>query len=61
MMKNMMNQMMKNNPMFQRAMQMAQGKSQNEIEQIAENLCKQRGIKIEDAKKQFISMFGMNL
>lgn len=61
MMKNMMNQMMKNNPMFQRAMQMAQGKSQNELEQIAENLCKQRGIKIEDAKKQFSSMFGMNL
>lgn len=61
MMKNIMNQMMKNNPMFQRAMQMAQGKSQNEIEQIAENLCKQRGIKIEDAKKQFSSMFGMNL
>lgn len=61
MMKNMMNQMMKNNPMFQRAMQMAQGKSQNELEQIAENLCKQRGIKIEDAKKQFCSMFGMNL
>ena len=61
MMKNIMNQMMKNNPMFQRAMQMAQGKSQNELEQIAENLCKQRGIKIEDAKKQFSSMFGMNL
>lgn len=61
MMKNMMNQMMKNNPMFQRAMQMAQGKSQNELEQIAENLCKQRGIKIEDAKKQFSSIFGMNL
>ena len=61
MMKNMMNQMMKNNPMFQRAIQMAQGKSQNELEQIAENLCKQRGIKIEDAKKQFSSMFGMNL
>lgn len=61
MMKNMMNQMMKNNPMFQRAMQMAQGKSQNELEQIAENLCKQRGIKIEDAKKQFSYIFGMNL
>lgn len=61
MMKNMMNQMMKNNTMFQRAMQMAQGKSKNELEQIAENLCKQRGIKIEDAKKQFSSMFGMNL
>lgn len=61
MMKNMMNQMMKNNPMFQRAMQMSQGKSQNELEQIAENLCKQRGINIEDAKKQFSSMFGMNL
>lgn len=61
MMKSMMHQMMKNNPMFQRAIQMAQGKSQNELEQIAENLCKQRGIKIEDAKKQFSSIFGMNL
>ena len=61
MMKSMMNQMMKNNPMFQRAIQMAQGKSQNELEQIAENLCKQRGIKIEDEKKQFSSIFGMNL
>lgn len=41
------------NPMFQRAKQMAQGKSENELKQIANNLCKQRGININDAYKQF--------
>ena len=40
---------------------MANGKSNNEIRTIAENLCKQRGININDAMKQFQSMFGMNL
>lgn len=60
-MNNMFYNLMKTNPMFQRAMEMSKGKSREEIEQIAENLCKQRGINIEDAKKQFSSMFGMNL
>ena len=41
------------NPMFQRAKQMAQGKSENELKQIANNSCKQRGININDAYKQF--------
>lgn len=41
------------NPMFQRAKQMAQGKSENELKQIANNLCKQRGISLEDAYNQF--------
>lgn len=60
-MKQLTNRMMKNNPLFQRAMQMANGKSNDEIRTIAENLCKQRGININDAMKQFQSMFGMNL
>lgn len=58
---NMMN-MFQNNPLFQRAQQMAQGKSEQEIEQIASNLCKQRGININDAFeqfKQFKSQFGI--
>lgn len=45
--------MFQNNPMFQRAQQMVQGKSEQEIEQIASNLCKQRGININDAFEQF--------
>ena len=48
-----MNQMFGNNPMFQRARQMAEGKNEQEIKQIASNLCKQRGINIDDAFKQF--------
>ena len=60
-MNNMFYNLMKTNPMFKRAMEMSKGKSKEEMEQIAENLCKQRGINIEDAKKQFSSMFGMNL
>lgn len=60
-MKQLTNRMMQNNPLFQRAMQMANGKSNDEIRTIAENLCKQRGININDAMKQFQSMFGMNL
>ena len=60
-MKQLTNRMMQNNPLFQRAMQMANGKSNYEIRTIAENLCKQRGININDAMKQFQSMFGMSL
>lgn len=45
--------MFQNNPLFQRAQQMVQGKSEHEIEQIASNLCKQRGININDAFEQF--------
>lgn len=61
----MINQMFGNNPMFQRAKQMASGKNEQEIKQIAMNLCKQRGIDINEAYKQFqtqmkqmSSMFG---
>lgn len=49
----MLNQMLGNNPMFQRAKQMAEGKNEQELKQIASNLCKQRGIDIDEAYKQF--------
>lgn len=39
-----MNKNFNSNPLFQRAQQMAQGKSEQQLEQTAENLCKQRGI-----------------
>lgn len=57
MIQQMANQMLKNNPLFQRAMQMAQGKSEDELRQIANNLCKQRGIDIDEAYKQFEQQF----
>lgn len=58
MMQRMINQMLRSNPMFQRAQQMAQGKSQDELKQIAKNLCEQRGINIDDAFQQFQQQMG---
>lgn len=53
----MVNQMLRSNPLFQRAMQMAHGKSEEELKQIANNLCKQRGIDLNEAYKQFEQQF----
>jgi hypothetical protein len=49
---------MQNNPLFQRAQQMAAGKSPQELQQIAKNLCQQRGINMDEAYRQFKQMFG---
>lgn len=41
--------------------QLAQGKSEDELKQVAVNLCQQRGININEAYKQFQNfMGGMN-
>lgn len=53
MMQQMINKMLKSNPLFNRAQQMAQGKSEQELKQIASNLCQQRGIDLEQAFNQF--------
>lgn len=58
MMQNMMQQMIRNNPLYKRAEQMAQGKNENELKQVAVNLCKQRGIDINEAYKQFQNFMG---
>lgn len=58
MIQKMARQMIGNNPLFQRAQQMASGKSEEELKQIANNLCKQRGINIEEAYEQFERQFG---
>ena len=49
-----------NDPLFKRAQQMANGKSEQEIKQIASNLCKERGIDMDKAFSQFKTMFGIN-
>lgn len=58
MMSQMMTQQLQNNPLFQRAQQMAQGKSPQELEQVARNLCQQRGIDLDSAMSQFKQMMG---
>lgn len=47
-----------NNPMFQRAMQMTQGKSDDEIKQVINNVCQQRGINVDQALGMFKQQFG---
>ena len=54
----MMQSQLQNNPLFQRAQEMAKGKSPDELKQIAQNLCKQRGIDIDQAMEQFKSQMG---
>ena len=51
-----MQSMLSKNPTFQRAMQMAQGKNPEELQQIAKNLCQQRGIDFNQAINQLESM-----
>lgn len=58
MMSQMMNQQLQNNPLFQRAQEMARGKSTQELEQVARNLCQQRGIDLDSAMNQFKQMMG---
>lgn len=46
-----------NNPLFARAQQMANGKSEDEIKMIAMNICKEKGIDIEQMMQQFQTLF----
>lgn len=51
-----------NNPLYKRAKQMSAGKSEKELEMIANNLCNQMGVDINQAFeqfKQFKKMFGI--
>jgi hypothetical protein len=51
-------QQLQNNPLFQRAQQMAAGRNPQELEQVARNLCQQRGIDYNYAQQMFAQMFG---
>lgn len=48
-----MQQMYGNNPMFQRAVQMLQGKSHEGQMEVLNNICKQRGIDLQQLKNMF--------
>ena len=45
------------NPMFQMAMTMCKGKNPQELKQIAENVCKEKGINLEEAYQAFQQQF----
>ncbi len=49
---------MTSSPLFKRAQEMGQGKSDAEIEKIARNICEQKGIRYDDAVQMFNQMFG---
>ena len=46
------------NPLFKRAQQMADGKTPEQLQQVAQNLCQQKGIDMNQALQQFQSQFG---
>lgn len=48
----MLNQMLQADPRARQAMQMLQGKSARELEQMARNMAKERGVSIEDVMRQ---------
>lgn len=55
----MSNNRVANNPMIQNAMSMAQSGNSKGIEQMARNLCKEKGINPDDVMKQIRSNFGI--
>ena len=55
----MSNNQMMNNPMIKNAMSMAQSGNSKGIEQMARNLCKEKGINPDDVMKQIRSNFGI--
>lgn len=55
----MSNNQVANNPMIKNAMSMAQSGNSKGIEQMARNLCKEKGINPDDVMKQIRSNFGM--
>ncbi len=48
----MINQMARNNPQMAQAAQMISGKSPQQLQQMAMNMCRERGISPEDIIKQ---------
>ena len=47
----------KNNPLAQNAMKMYQNGDTKGLQNMAENMCKERGITVDQAKQQVIGMF----
>lgn len=52
------NNRMINNPMIQNALQMYQRGDMNGINQLAQNLCREKGVDMNEAIRQIKSQFG---
>nr|DAL49288.1 MAG TPA_asm: antitoxin [Caudoviricetes sp.] len=53
----MLTKQMTESPLFKRAQEMAYGKSDEEMKQIARNICAQKGVNFDEALKEFNKMF----
>lgn len=53
------NKQMMNNPMAQNAIKMMQSGDTQGVEQMARNLCKEKGVDADEMMKQMKSKFGM--
>lgn len=49
---------MTSSPLFKRAQEMADGKSSDEIQQIARNICAQKGVNFDEALVEFKKIVG---
>ena len=56
-MQNLMQNNFQNNPLFERAKQMAKGKNDDQLMQTARNLCQQQGVDFDQAFAQFKQYF----
>lgn len=57
----MLNNMLQNNPAARQAMPFIQGKSPQQLEQTARNLCRERGLDVDQMLQQVQSMvYGQN-
>lgn len=56
----MLQQLVGNNPMLARAMQMGQGKDAQQLQQTVRNLARQRGMSDEELGR-FVGQFGLHL
>ena len=51
-------QQLASHPLFNRAQQMAVGKTPSELQQVAKNLCSEKGINYDEAMYAFRQQFG---
>ena len=59
MQKMMNNSQVSQNPMIRNAMEMYQKGDTKGLQAMAENLCKEKGISVDDVKSQIMAQFGM--
>ncbi|MCR5254613.1 MAG: hypothetical protein K6D96_01655 [Acetatifactor sp.] len=55
----MSNNQIANNPMARNAIQMMQNKDEKGLEQMARNLCKERGVDVDKLVQQFRNQLGL--